>query len=69
MGAAVAGVCVRGGWRGSGVVRHEGVGVGVAAVRLSLPDAWKREDAPTLAAKIVHYTPYLCSSMSICRTL
>jgi hypothetical protein len=44
-------------------------GAGVAAVRLSLPDARKREDAPTLAAKIVHYTPYLCRSRSICRTL
>ena len=31
-------------------------GAGAAAVRLSLPDARKREDAPTLAAKIVHYT-------------
>ena len=31
-------------------------GVGVAVVRLSLLDARKREDAPTLAAKIVHYT-------------
>ena len=26
-------------------------GAGVAAVRLSRPDAWKREDAPNLAAK------------------
>ena len=44
-------------------------GAGVAAVRLSLPDARKREDAPTLAAKIVHYTPSLCRSRSICRSL
>ena len=29
-------------------------GASVAAVRLSLPDTRKREDAPTLAAKIVH---------------
>ena len=28
-------------------------GAGVAAVRLSLPDARKRQDAPNLAAKIV----------------
>ena len=42
-------------------------GAGVAAVRLSLPDARKREDAPTLVAKIVHYTPSLCRSRSICR--
>ena len=44
-------------------------GEGVAAVRLSLPDARKRENAPTLAAKIVHYTPSLCKSRSICRSL
>ena len=44
-------------------------GAGVAAVCLSLPDAWKQEDAPTLAAKIIHYTPSLCRSRSICRTL
>ena len=41
----------------------------MAAVRLSLPNARKREDAPTLAAKIVHYTPSLCKSRSICRSL
>ena len=35
-------------------------GAGVAAVRLSLPDARKREEAPTLMVKIVHYTPSLC---------
>ena len=34
-------------------------GAGVAAVRISLLDAQKREDAPTLAAKIVHYTTSL----------
>ena len=39
-------------------------GAGVAAVRLSLPDAWKREDAPNLEAKIIHYTPSLCRSRS-----
>ena len=44
-------------------------GAGVAAVRLSLPDAQKREDAPTLAAKIIHYTTSLCRSRSICRSL
>ena len=44
-------------------------GAGVAAVRMSLPDARKREDAPTLAAKIVHYTPSLCRSRSICHSL
>ena len=44
-------------------------GAGVAAVRLSLPDARKREDAPTLAAKIIHYTPSLRRSRSICRSL
>ena len=44
-------------------------GAGVAVVRLSLPDARKREDAPTLAAKIVHYTASLCRSRSICRSL
>ena len=44
-------------------------GADVAAIRLSLPDARKREDAPTLAAKIVHYTPFLCRSRSICRSL
>ena len=44
-------------------------GAGVAAVRLSLPDARKREDAPTLAAKIVQYTPSLYRSRSICRSL
>ena len=44
-------------------------GAGVEAVRLSLPDARKREDAPTLVAKIVHYTPSLCRSRSICRSL
>ena len=44
-------------------------GAGVAAVRLSLPDARKREDAPTLVAKVIHYTPSLCRSRSICRTL
>ena len=44
-------------------------GAGVAAVRLSLPDAQKQEDAPTLAAKIIHYTPSLCRSRSICRSL
>ena len=44
-------------------------GVGVAVVRLSLLDARKREDAPTLAAKIVHYTPSLCRSRSICRSI
>ena len=31
--------------------------------------ARKREDAPTLVAKIVHYTPSLCRSRSICRSL
>ena len=44
-------------------------GAGVAAVRLSLPDARKQEDAPTLTAKIVHYTPFLYMSRSICRSL
>ena len=44
-------------------------GAGVAAVRMSLPDSRKREDAPTLAAKIIHNTPSLCRSMSICRSL
>ena len=44
-------------------------GTGVAAVCLSLPDARKREDAPTLAAKIVYYTPSLCRSRLICRSL
>ena len=44
-------------------------GVGVAAVRQSLLDARKQEDAPTLAAKIVHYTPSLCRSRSMCRSL
>ena len=44
-------------------------GAGAAAVRLSLSDARKREDAPTLTAKIVHYTPSLCRSRSICRSL
>ena len=44
-------------------------GAGVAAVRLSLPDAWKQEDALTLTAKIVHYTPSFCRSRSICRSL
>ena len=44
-------------------------GAGVAAVRLSLPDARKREDAPTLGAKIVHYTPSLCRSRSMCCSL
>ena len=44
-------------------------GAGVAAVRLSLPDARKREDAPTLAAKIIHYTPSLCRIRSIRRSL
>ena len=44
-------------------------GAGVSAVRLSLLDARKREDASTLAAKIVHYTPSLCRSRSICRSL
>ena len=44
-------------------------GAGVTAVRLSLPNAQKREDAPTLAAKIVHYTTSLCRSRSICRSL
>ena len=46
-----------------------GSGAGVAAVRLSLPDARKLEDAPTLAAKIVHYTTSLYRSRSICRSL
>ena len=44
-------------------------GASVAAVRLSLLDARKREDAPTLVAKIVHYTPSFCRSRSICRSL
>ena len=44
-------------------------GAGMAAVRLSLPDARKREDAPTLADKIVHYTPSLYRSRSICCSL
>ena len=44
-------------------------GAGVAAVRLSLPDAQKREDARTLAAKIIHYIPSLYRSRSICRSL
>ena len=45
-------------------------GAGVAAVRMSLPDTpGNREDAPTLAAKIVHYTTSLCRSRSICRSL
>ena len=43
-------------------------GAGVAAIRLSLPDARKREDAPTLAAKIIHYAPFLYRSWSICRS-
>ena len=41
----------------------------VAAVRLSLSDARKRMDTLTLVAKIVHYTPSLCRSRSICRSL
>ena len=44
-------------------------GVGVAAICLSLPDTQKREDAPTLATKIGHYTTSLCRSRSICRSL
>ena len=44
-------------------------GAGVAVVRLSRLDARKQEDAPTVAAKIVHYTTSLCRSRSICRSL
>ena len=43
-------------------------GAGVAAVHLSQPDAWKREDAPTLVAKS-YTTHHLSVGVGRCVTL
>ena len=52
------------GWSGAGVAAVRMYGTHVPTVH-----AQKLEDAPTLAAKIVHYTTSLCRSRSICRSL